>query len=123
MNSALLKGEIRAKSMTQEDIASKIGISLSRFNAKLNNTGGAEFSLGEVRAIKALLCLNSEAVDSIFFDEKVALPTLWWIVLNQSSFYCSQNVLKRRPVVFDNAFTPMCHVVKICFRGFDFSSR
>lgn len=52
-----------------------------------------------------------------------ALPTLWWIVLNQSSFYCSQNVLKRRPVVFDNAFTPMCHVVKICFRGFDFSSR
>ena len=58
--------------MTQEDIASKIGISLSRFNAKLNNTGGAEFSLGEVRAIKALLCLNSEAVDSIFFDEKVS---------------------------------------------------
>ena len=54
---------------------------------------------------------------------KEALPTLWWIVLNQSSFYCSQNVLKRRPVVFDNAFTPMCHVVKICFRGFDFSSR
>lgn len=72
MNSALLKGEIRAKSMTQEDIASKIGISLSRFNAKLNNTGGAEFSLGEVRAIKTLLCLNSEAVDSIFFDEKVS---------------------------------------------------
>lgn len=72
VNSALLKGEIRAKSMTQEDIASKIGISLSRFNAKLNNTGGAEFSLGEVRAIKALLCLNSEAVDSIFFDEKVS---------------------------------------------------
>ena len=52
-----------------------------------------------------------------------ALPTLWWIVLNQSSFYCSQNVLKRSPVVFDNAFTPMCHVVKIYFRGFDFSSR
>lgn len=72
MNSALLKGEIRAKSMTQEDIASKIGISLSRFNAKLNNTGGAEFSLGEVRAIKALLRLNSEAVDYIFFDEKVS---------------------------------------------------
>ena len=72
MNSALLKGEIRAKSMTQEDIASKIGISLSRFNAKLNNTGGAEFSLGEVRAIKALLCLNSEGVDAIFFDEKVS---------------------------------------------------
>lgn len=56
-------------------------------------------------------------------QRKMALPTLWWIVLNQSSFYCSQNILKGRPVVFDNAFTPMCHVVKICFRGFDFSSR
>lgn len=72
MNSALLKGEIRARSMTQEDVASKIGVSLSRFNAKLNNTGGAEFSLGEVRAIKSLLCLDSDAVDTIFFDDKVS---------------------------------------------------
>lgn len=67
MNSALLKGEIRAKSMTQEDVASRIGISLSRFNAKLNNSGGAEFSLGEVRAIKTLLQLSPERVDLIFF--------------------------------------------------------
>lgn len=72
MNSALLKGEIRARSMTQEYVASKIGVSLSRFNAKLNNTGGAEFSLGEVRAIKSLLCLDHETVDTIFFDEKVS---------------------------------------------------
>lgn len=73
MNSALLKGEIRARSMTQEDVASKIGISLSRFNAKLNNTGGAEFSLGEVRALKALLRLDANQVDVIFFDDKVSL--------------------------------------------------
>ena len=72
MNSALLKGEIRAKSMTQEDVASRIGISLSRFNAKLNNSGGAEFSLGEVRAIKTLLQLSPERVDLIFFNEKVS---------------------------------------------------
>ena len=72
MNIALLKGEIRARSMTQEDVASKIGVSLSRFNAKLNHTGGAEFSLGEVRAIKSLLCLDSDTVDTIFFDEKVS---------------------------------------------------
>ena len=52
--------------MTQEDVASKIGVSLYRFNAKLNNTGGAEFSLGEVRAIKRLLCLGPDAVDAIF---------------------------------------------------------
>ena len=73
MNSALLKGEIRAKSMTQEDVASEIGISLSRFNAKLNNTGGAEFSLGEVRALKELLSLDAEQVDVIFFDGVVSL--------------------------------------------------
>lgn len=72
MNSSLLKGEIRARSMTQEDVASKIGVSLSRFNAKLNNTGGAEFSLGEVRAIKTLLCLDANMVDTIFFTEKVS---------------------------------------------------
>ncbi len=73
MNSALLKGEIRAKSMTQEDVASEIGISLSRFNAKLNNTGGAEFSLGEVRALKELLSLDAEQMDVIFFDGAISL--------------------------------------------------
>lgn len=70
MNSALLKGEIRAKSMTQEDVASRIGVSLSRFNAKLNNSGGAEFSLGEIRAIKALLRLDAGKVDAIFLAKR-----------------------------------------------------
>ena len=73
MNSALLKGEIRAKSMTQEDVAAELGTSLSRFNAKLNNTGGAEFSLGEVRALKELLSLDAEQMDAIFFDGMISL--------------------------------------------------
>ncbi len=68
MNSALLKGEIRGKNMTQAAVAGEIGISLSRFNAKLNNNQGAEFSLGEIRAIKTLLNLSSEQVDHIFFS-------------------------------------------------------
>lgn len=72
MNRDLLKGKIREKSMTQGDVAERIGISLSRFNAKLNNSGGAEFSLGEVRAIKSLLGLDSEQVELIFFEEKVS---------------------------------------------------
>ena len=71
MNRDLLKGEIRAKAMTQEAVANSIGVSLSRFNAKLNNTNGAEFSLGEVRAIKDLLRLSATQIDLIFFDEKV----------------------------------------------------
>lgn len=72
MNCDLLKGKIREKSMTQGDVAEKIGISLSRFNAKLNGCGGAEFSLGEVRALKDLLQLDPAQVDLIFFDEKVS---------------------------------------------------
>lgn len=72
MNRDLLKGKIKENAMTQGDVAEKIGISLSRFNAKLNNFGGAEFSLGEVRALKRLLQLDQSQVDSIFFDEKVS---------------------------------------------------
>lgn len=67
MNADRLKGEIRAQGMTQETVAAQIGISLSRFNAKLNSTGGAEFSLGEVQAIKRFLRLSSTQVDDIFF--------------------------------------------------------
>lgn len=52
MNVNMLKGKIKENDMTQEDVANKIGLSLSRFNAKLNETGGDEFSLGEVRSIK-----------------------------------------------------------------------
>ena len=68
MNKDKLKGQIRSLGMTQGDVAEKIGVSLSRFNAKINETDGAEFSLGEVQALKGLLNLNSEQVDQIFFS-------------------------------------------------------
>lgn len=68
MNADMLKGKLRENAMTQADAAPKIGLSLSRFNAKLNGTGGAEFSLGEIRAIKRLLALDAVQVDQIFFD-------------------------------------------------------
>ncbi len=67
MNVNMLKGKIRENDMTQEDVANKIGLSLSRFNAKLNETGGAEFSLGEVQSMKKLFNLQSDQVDQIFF--------------------------------------------------------
>lgn len=62
-----VEGKIKENDMTQEDVANKIGLSLSRFNAKLNETGGAEFSLGEVRSMKNLFKLEPEQVDQIFF--------------------------------------------------------
>lgn len=68
MNADLLKGKLRERAMTQADIAPQIGLSLSRFNAKLNGTGGAEFSLGEVRAIKIVLKLDTAQTEQIFFN-------------------------------------------------------
>ena len=67
MNADLLKGKMREHAMTQDAVAEKIGISLSRFNAKLNGTGGAEFSLGEIQSIKRLFGLTAKQIDQIFF--------------------------------------------------------
>ena len=39
MNINMLKGKIKENDMTQEDVANKIGLSLLRLNAKLNETG------------------------------------------------------------------------------------
>lgn len=67
MNTNLLKGKMREHALTQEATSAKMGISLSRFNAKLNERDGAEFSLGELKALKRILSLTSKQVDQIFF--------------------------------------------------------
>lgn len=67
MNANLLKGKMMEQGMTQEEVAKKIGISLSRFNAKLNETGGAEFSLREAKSLIELFRLSPKQVDQIFF--------------------------------------------------------
>ncbi len=54
--------------LNQTEMSDRIGMSLSRFNAKLNETGGAEFNLGELQSIKKILGLNADEVDDIFFD-------------------------------------------------------
>lgn len=72
MNKDMLKGQIRSLGMTQNDAAAKVGVSLSRFNAKINGTDGAEFSLGEIRSLKELLNLNPDQIDLIFFSDKVS---------------------------------------------------
>lgn len=68
MNPALLKGKIRERDYTQADVAKEIGISLSRFNAKINGTDGAEFTLSEIAAMKKLFCLDAELIDQIFLQ-------------------------------------------------------
>lgn len=68
MNSNILKGKMRERNLTQGAVAATIGLSLSRFNAKLNNTDGAEFSLGEILSLKRLFELDPAQVDQIFFS-------------------------------------------------------
>jgi DNA-binding XRE family transcriptional regulator len=67
MQANMLKGKLAENGMTQAAAAEKIGISFSRFNAKINETRGAEFSLGEVLALKNVLNLSPEQIDQIFF--------------------------------------------------------
>lgn len=69
MNPALLKGKIRERDFTQADVAKEIGISLSRFNAKINGTDGAEFTLSEIVSMKKLFCLDAELIDQIFLQQ------------------------------------------------------
>lgn len=67
MNANMLKGKMAEHGLTQDEVAKKIGISLSRFNAKLNETGGAEFSLGEAKSLIELFRLTPKQIDQIFF--------------------------------------------------------
>lgn len=63
-----LKAKIAEFGETQADLADAIGISRSRFNAKLNCKNGAEFNQGEIAAVKSHFSLTAEEVDSIFFS-------------------------------------------------------
>ena len=56
----------------QSDLADYIGISLQRFNAKINGTGGAVFDMVEIAKIKKKYNLTAEQVDLIFFASDVS---------------------------------------------------
>ncbi len=56
----------------QEDLANYIGISPQRFSAKINGTGGADFTRNEIQKVKEKYNLTSEEMDAIFFAEDVS---------------------------------------------------
>lgn len=68
MNINLLKGHIRAAGLTQEGVADKMGVSLSRLNAKLNERGGACFDLNELLDLRRILALSDKAFCAIFLE-------------------------------------------------------
>ena len=67
LNKNLLVSKIKLHGDTQEDLAKYIGISLTRFNVKLNETNNAQFTQGEISKIKEKYNLNGEEVNAIFF--------------------------------------------------------
>ena len=72
MNKNLLKSYIVRYDGTQEALSKAMGISLSRLNAKINETGGAEFTQGEILFIKNRYNLPPTEVTKFFFDPKVS---------------------------------------------------
>lgn len=66
MNTQMLKGLIVTHDKTQENLAKAMGMSLSRLNAKINETG-AEFTKTEIEFIRDRYKLNRKQVMDIFF--------------------------------------------------------
>ncbi len=67
MNSQLLKGIIKIHDGSQSALAEAMGLSLSRLNAKINETG-AEFSQSEIVFIRDRYNLSQSQVTDIFFS-------------------------------------------------------
>lgn len=62
-------GKIVELGMTQEIASAKIGVSISRFNAKLWGRNGAEWTRREMMQLKKLLKLSDKEFLAIFFSE------------------------------------------------------
>ena len=71
MNSTLFKAYLIQHNETQQSFAEKLGLSLSRLNAKINNTAGADFSQSEIFAIQQLWQLTAQEIQLIFFTNKL----------------------------------------------------
>lgn len=67
MNKAKLMGVIVGHGDTQVSLAEAMGLSVSRFNAKINEREGAEFTQTEIQLLINRYRLTPEDVSSIFF--------------------------------------------------------
>lgn len=71
MNKQALRGLIVINDGKQETLAKAMGLSLSRLNAKINETGG-EFSLSEIEFIRDRYKMSRKQVMDIFFTDDVS---------------------------------------------------
>ena len=71
MKSQLLKGLIKIHDGSQSVLADAMGLSLSRLNAKINETD-AEFTQSEIVFIRDRYHLTTSEVTDIFFSPEVS---------------------------------------------------
>lgn len=67
MDSQVLKSYIVRYDKNQKNLADAMGLSLSRLNAKINETG-AEFNQSEIKFIKKRYRLTDKETQNIFFN-------------------------------------------------------
>lgn len=72
MNKKLLKSIMILHDDNNDLLAAALGITPQRLSAKINETGGAEFTQREIRIIKIRYHLTPEQVDNIFFVDDVS---------------------------------------------------
>lgn len=70
MNKNMFNSKMKLFGDTQATLAEALGISLGRLNAKINETDGAEFTQGEIKAITFRYHLTAEDVYAIFICDK-----------------------------------------------------
>ena len=67
MNPKFLRIKMLINGDTNATLAQYVGITPQRFSAKLNETGGAEFTQGEIEKIRCKYHLTPQEVIDIFF--------------------------------------------------------
>ena len=72
MNKNMFVSKMKLFGDTQEILAATLGISLSRLNAKINETDGAEFTQSEITFIKIRYRLTAKEVGNNFDKKKIA---------------------------------------------------
>lgn len=68
MNKNQLRSVMALNGDNDGKLAEHLGLSRSRFSAKINETGGAEFNQGEIAKIKQRYNLTADEIDAIFFN-------------------------------------------------------
>lgn len=72
MDKLKLEATMKLNGDTGTSLAKYLGMARSTFSAKINETKGAEFTQGEIMAIKEKYDLSDEDTVGIFFNKKVS---------------------------------------------------